>query len=238
MSHIVAYFGTTLEDAAEFLSSPQRNDLEFVSLETIEALHALRKGRSLAAIILGVPGDPKLLSELYSKVNLGLLYGIQRIIVASSGREIQLARSSGYTANEYIMKPIDPVEFLRIIIDYGLVNKNIFGDMMAEPDRRRVTLRGADLPIGPTETRILLLLMGRPGRVFKRREIIEEVWGSGQQIDNRTVDVMVGRIRDTLRHKVTIDPIRTVRSVGYAFDEAYGAAKSRPRRGATMMKAL
>ncbi len=74
--------------------------------------------------------------------------------------------------------------------------------------------------LGPTEFRLLDFLMQRPGRVFSRERLLDGVWGTGAYIDLRTVDVHVGRLRKALCGIAgTDDPIRTVRSAGYALDQ-------------------
>ena len=76
--------------------------------------------------------------------------------------------------------------------------------------------------LGPTEFRLLEYLLGKPGRVFTRAQMLDGVWGQAADIDERTVDVHVGRLRKKLSKGRERDPIRTVRSTGYAFDERFG----------------
>ena len=64
--------------------------------------------------------------------------------------------------------------------------------------------------------------MERPGRVFTREQLLDGVWGSDVYIDERTVDVHVGRLRKALNNGQRSDPIRTVRGAGYAFDDRFG----------------
>ena len=81
-------------------------------------------------------------------------------------------------------------------------------------------MRRADreIHLGPTEFRLLDYLMQHPGRVFSREQLLDAVWGSDVYVEARTVDVHVGRLRKALNNKEERDPIRTVRSAGYAFD--------------------
>jgi two-component system phosphate regulon response regulator PhoB len=76
--------------------------------------------------------------------------------------------------------------------------------------------------LGPTEFRLLELLMQSPGRVFSREQLLDGVWGRDVYIDERTVDVHVGRLRRALNRGRVSDPIRTVRGTGYSFDERFG----------------
>ena len=90
---------------------------------------------------------------------------------------------------------------------------------------RGLYLRPSDRPAvqrGPTEFRLLEYLLERPGRVFSRAQLLDGVWGQAVEIDERTVDVHVGRLRKALSRGRERDPIRTVRGAGYSFDETYG----------------
>ena len=77
--------------------------------------------------------------------------------------------------------------------------------------------------LGPTEFRILDHLMQHPGRVFSREQLLDAVWGSDVYVEARTVDVHIGRLRKALNVPGQNDPIRTVRSAGYALDESFKA---------------
>ena len=68
--------------------------------------------------------------------------------------------------------------------------------------------------------------MQHPGRVFWREQLLDSVWGSDVYVEARTVDVHVGRLRKALNETGEKDPIRTVRSAGYSFDETFAAAKA------------
>ena len=87
---------------------------------------------------------------------------------------------------------------------------------------RRVWRGERDVGLGPTEFRLLEHLLEKPGRVFTRAQLVDGIWGQAAEIDERTVDVHVGRLRKRLSKGRERDPIRTVRSVGYAFDETFG----------------
>ena len=66
------------------------------------------------------------------------------------------------------------------------------------------------------------IYLEKPGRVFSRAQLLDGVWGQAAEIDERTVDVHVGRLRKALSRGRERDPIRTVRGTGYAFDETFG----------------
>jgi two-component system phosphate regulon response regulator PhoB len=81
-----------------------------------------------------------------------------------------------------------------------------------------VTRGGATMALGPTEFRLLKFFMEHPGRVFSRGQLLDAVWGSESDIELRTVDVHIRRLRKGLERPGAADPIRTVRSAGYALD--------------------
>jgi two-component system phosphate regulon response regulator PhoB len=83
----------------------------------------------------------------------------------------------------------------------------------------RVTRFGRDVQVGPTEYRLLELLMSNKGRVLTRSMLIERAWGHDEQIDERTVDVHLARLRKAIVRGIEADPIRTVRGFGYVFDD-------------------
>ena len=92
------------------------------------------------------------------------------------------------------------------------------GDIELDRETHRVRRSGRELRLGPTEFRLLEFLMKSPGRVFSREQLLDGVWGSDIYIDERTVDVHVGRLRKALNEDTENDPIRTVRAAGYAID--------------------
>jgi two-component system, OmpR family, phosphate regulon response regulator PhoB len=99
-----------------------------------------------------------------------------------------------------------------------------FGDLEVDREKKRVSRSGRVVDLGPTEYRLLEFLMERPGRVFSREQLLNGVWGSDIYIDERTVDVHVGRLRKAINHGHDSDPIRTVRGSGYALDDRFGNA--------------
>jgi two-component system phosphate regulon response regulator PhoB len=98
----------------------------------------------------------------------------------------------------------------------------VFSDISLDRTARRVLRGNRDVHLGPTEFRLLDVLIQRPGRVFSREQLLDRVWGSDADVEIRTVDVHVGRLRRALNRRGDIDPIRTVRAAGYGLDERYG----------------
>jgi two-component system phosphate regulon response regulator PhoB len=96
------------------------------------------------------------------------------------------------------------------------------GDIDLDREAQRVRRGARDIHLGPTEFWLLEHLLEKPGRVFSRAQLLDRIWGQAAEIDERTVDVHVGRLRKRLSKGRERDPIRTVRNVGYAFDETFG----------------
>ena len=93
-------------------------------------------------------------------------------------------------------------------------------DIRLDPETHRVTRAGAGLKLGPTEFRLLSCLMERPGRVFSRGQLLDGVWGTGSDIELRTVDVHIRRLRKRIeRDDAAPELILTVRGTGYVLRE-------------------
>jgi two-component system phosphate regulon response regulator PhoB len=96
-----------------------------------------------------------------------------------------------------------------------------FGDLSIDRTSHRVRRSGREIHLGPTEYKLLDHFLQHPGRVFSREQLLDAVWGSGVYVDARTVDVHIGRLRKAVNEQGDVDPIRTVRSAGYALDESF-----------------
>jgi len=96
-----------------------------------------------------------------------------------------------------------------------------YGDITLDREKKRVSRGERPVELGPTEFRLLEFFMERPGRVFSREQLLDNVWGSEKYIDERTVDVHIGRLRKALIGDNEADPIRTVRGSGYALDDQF-----------------
>ena len=91
-----------------------------------------------------------------------------------------------------------------------------FGDIALDAETHRVTRGESLVKLGPTEFRLLAVLMEKPGRVWSREQLLDRVWGRDVYVDTRTVDVHVGRLRKALMAHGGDDPLRTVRGAGYS----------------------
>jgi two-component system, OmpR family, phosphate regulon response regulator PhoB len=84
---------------------------------------------------------------------------------------------------------------------------------------QRVHRGSRKVHLSPREFRLLEYFLERPGRVFSRAQLLDDVWGNPAEVDDPTPDVHIGRLRKALSRGRERDPIRTVRSSGYSFDE-------------------
>jgi two-component system phosphate regulon response regulator PhoB len=101
-----------------------------------------------------------------------------------------------------------------------------YGDIELDREKRRVSRSGRPIDLGPTEYRLLEFFLEHPGRVFSREQLLDSVWGRDIYIDERTVDVHIGRLRKVLNPGREQDPIRTVRGAGYALDDRFAKAET------------
>jgi len=155
------------------------------------------------------------------------------IMLTARGEETDRIRGLDTGADDYIVKPFSMSELLARIravmrrVRPSLVEDVVqVGEISMDRGTHRVKRAGRDVHLGPTEYRLLDQLMQHPGRVFSREQLLDSVWGSDIYVEARTVDVHVGRLRKALNEPSERDPIRTVRSAGYAFDETFASTTS------------
>jgi two-component system phosphate regulon response regulator PhoB len=155
--------------------------------------------------------------------------GIPVIMLTARGEEAERVRGLATGADDYMVKPFSVPELLaRIRTILRRVNPDVVAEMLKAGDlaldrrTRRVRRGPRDVNLSPTEFRLLEHLMQNPGRVYSRAQLLDQVWGRGIYVDERTVDVHIGRLRKSVSRGREADPIRTVRGSGYAFDERFG----------------
>jgi two-component system phosphate regulon response regulator PhoB len=153
------------------------------------------------------------------------------IMLTARGEESERVRGLGTGADDYIVKPFSLPELiariaalLRRASPERVAAVLSAGDIELNREKRRVFRAGREVALGPTEFRLLEFFMQSPGRVFTREQLLDGVWGRDVYIDERTVDVHVGRLRKALNRGYASDPIRTVRGSGYALDDRFGKA--------------
>lgn len=148
------------------------------------------------------------------------------IMLTARGDEDDRIRGLTTGADDYVTKPFSPRELLarvealmrrsRPVVGGSMLH---FADLELDPVTHRVRRGGEILHIGPTEFRLLAHFMERPRRVHSREQLLDAVWGMDSNIEVRTVDVHIRRLRKAINRAGDSDLIRTVRSAGYALDE-------------------
>lgn len=151
------------------------------------------------------------------------------IMLTARSEEAERVRGLATGADDYLVKPFSVPELLaRIKTILRRVNPDAVaeqlkaGDLILDRKTRRVNRGIRDINLSPTEFRLLEQLMKNPGRVYSRSQLLDTVWGRDAFVDERTVDVHVGRLRKSLSRGKENDPVRTIRAMGYAFDERFG----------------
>lgn len=147
------------------------------------------------------------------------------IMLTARSEEADRIRGLETGADDYLTKPFSTNELIARVravlrrIRPGLVEDKVqYGDIEIDRVSHRVTRGDKEIHLGPTEFRLLDHLIQHPGRVFSREQLLNAVWGSDVFVEVRTVDVHIGRLRKALNKFKQGDPIRTVRSAGYALD--------------------
>ena len=147
------------------------------------------------------------------------------IMLTARGEEADRIRGLETGADDYVTKPFSPRELIARVaavlrrVRPALAGAAIVsGDIEMDLAAHRVRRGGEPVALGPTEFRLLRHLLEHPGRVFSRARLIDAVWPRDSEIDERTVDVFVRRIRKALNQGGRPDLIRSVRSEGYALD--------------------
>ncbi|WP_374431392.1 phosphate regulon transcriptional regulator PhoB [Tabrizicola sp.] len=149
--------------------------------------------------------------------------GIPIIMLSARAEEVDRIRGLETGADDYVVKPYSVLELMaRARAQLRRVRPSTAGvvleheDIRLDPESHRVYRADKVLKLGPTEFKLLVTLMERPGRVFSREQLLDLVWGRDIYVDTRTVDVHVGRLRKSLMQHGGSDPVRTVRGAGYS----------------------
>jgi two-component system phosphate regulon response regulator PhoB len=152
------------------------------------------------------------------------------IMLTARGEETDRIRGLDTGADDYLTKPFSMTELLaRLRAVLRRIRPSLAEDVVRsgdiEMDRvaHRVRRAGKEVHLGPTEYKLLEHLIQHPGRVFSREQLLDAVWGSDVYVEARTVDVHVGRLRKALDVEGAHDPVRTVRSAGYALEDGVAA---------------
>ncbi|QHL90295.1 phosphate regulon transcriptional regulatory protein PhoB [Sphingomonas changnyeongensis] len=147
------------------------------------------------------------------------------IMLTARGEEEDRVRGLETGADDYVTKPFSPRELVaRVGAVLRRVRPALAGEQLTYADLEMDTVghkvrRGGQLvALGPTEFRLLKHFLEHPGWVFSRERLLDSVWGHDADIEPRTVDVHIRRLRQAINAGGRPDIIRTVRSAGYALD--------------------
>ena len=147
------------------------------------------------------------------------------IMLTARGEEEDRVRGLETGADDYVTKPFSPRE---LVARVGAVLRRVrpalageqltYADIEMDTVGHKVRRDGTVIPLGPTEFRLLKHFLEHPGHVFSRERLLDSVWGHDSDIESRTVDVHIRRLRKAINEGGRADIIRTVRSAGYALD--------------------
>ena len=147
------------------------------------------------------------------------------IMLTARGEEEDRVRGLETGADDYVTKPFSPRELVaRVNAVLRRVRPALAGEALRYADlemdlgSHKVKRGGETVPLGPTEFRLLKHFLEHPGWVFSRERLLDAVWGHDADIEARTVDVHIRRLRKAINIAGRPDIIRTVRSAGYSLD--------------------
>jgi DNA-binding response OmpR family regulator len=183
----------------------------------------------IAAILLLFPDEFGVINQLFEKNTMFDLAGeIPVVFISTSTTENNMARSLHYQAKELLIEPISVDEIAKIIadsIDSRLKNDRehvlVIGELVLNKETLVVTWRNKKLTLRPQQVHLLEFLMLNPRRPITRMELLNNVWSTDIYIEDRTIDRNIKRIRDDFKREAKRDPIRTVRRVGYVFNDQF-----------------
>jgi two-component system phosphate regulon response regulator PhoB len=147
------------------------------------------------------------------------------IMLTARGEEADRLRGLDTGADDYVTKPFSPRELVARVAAVlrrmrpALPEARLeVGDLQMDLTSHKVRRGGDPVHLGPTEYRLLRFLMENPGRVFSRDRLIHNIWGDESEIQEKTINVSIRRLREALNEGGRSDVIRTVRSAGYVLD--------------------
>ena len=150
--------------------------------------------------------------------------GLPMIMLTARGEETDKLKSFDSGIDDYITKPFSPKELVArmraLLRRTGTPNDGILraGDLKLDLNSHKLLVGGRSVKIGPTDFRLLELFMRNPNRAFGRSQLLDRVWGRSIYVGERTVDVHILRLRNTLKPHGLDKLIQTVRGLGYRFN--------------------
>lgn len=150
------------------------------------------------------------------------------LMLTARSEESERVRGLSTGADDFVVKPFSVPELmarikamLRRASPEKISTQLQHGDIELDREKCRIHRNGREVRLGPTEYKLLEFFMSAPGRVFSRAQLLDGVWGHDNYVDERTVDVHVGRLRKAICRGKEIDPIRTVRGAGYSLNDKF-----------------
>ena len=147
------------------------------------------------------------------------------LMLTARNEESERIRGLATGADDYVVKPFSTAELmarvrslLRRAKPTTIATLLTVGDIELDRETYRVHRAKREVKLGPTEFRLLEYMMQAPARVFSRTQLLDGVWGGNVYVDDRTVDVHIGRLRKALNRGRSKDLIRTVRGAGYSIE--------------------
>ena len=160
----------------------------------------------------------------------GLMH-IPIIMLTARGNERDRTSGLDCGADDYVIKPFSTRELIsrvravlrrtRTATDQPVEGAEVLrvGDLRLDTESHRALAGDRPLSMGPTEFRLLRLFMRAPGRAWSRAQLLAEIWGDRQSVEERTVDVHIRRLRKALEPTGHADFVQTVRGRGYRFSD-------------------
>lgn len=146
------------------------------------------------------------------------------ILLTARGAEEDKVRGLEVGADDYMTKPFSPREMvarikavLRRAGKSFTKTKVVAGHLILDMERYQLSYQGRDVPLSPTEFKLMRFFMTHPGKVYNREQLLDNVWGRTAYIEERTVDVHIRRLRKVLSEHGCGDLVKTVRGFGYRF---------------------
>jgi two-component system, OmpR family, phosphate regulon response regulator PhoB len=148
------------------------------------------------------------------------------IMLTARGEEEDKIRGLDMGADDYIVKPYSIKELLARVRSgirtrtkmksHGLLT---YGKIEMDINNRSVLIDKKSISIGPIEFKLLQILIQSPKQVFSRMQLLEKIWQNNLDVETRTVDVHIGRLRKAIRYVSNAEIIKTVRGFGYSLNE-------------------
>lgn len=191
--------------------------------QALTALHKTNLDLILMDWMLPDQSGPQIIKKIRKNP---VLKDIPIIMLTARAEEMDKIEGLDAGADDYMTKPVSLQELyarVRALIrrTQGLNEEKIIknGDISLDPDNNELKIQGQSVKIGPTEFRLLHYLMRRPNRLHTRSQLLDQVWGQGIFIEERTVDVHILRLRKLLKPYQVDKMVMTVRGAGYRFIE-------------------